>query len=57
MVALYCMVAPVLKNINASLILIVCDVIFCKLTKHITAQLRSGEFGGQKSFGYLEKPL
>jgi hypothetical protein len=29
------MVAPVHKNTNAPLILIVCDVIFCMLAKHI----------------------
>ncbi len=29
------MVTPIHKNTNAMLILIVCDVIFCMLTKHI----------------------
>jgi hypothetical protein len=46
------MVAPVHKNTNAPLILLIliaCDVIF--------SMLRSGQFGGQKNLGPLEKPL
>ncbi len=32
------MIAPVHKNTNAPLILIVCDVIFCMLAKHIIGE-------------------
>ncbi len=50
------MVAPVHKNTNAALILIVCDVIFCKLTKHITAlRCAQDNSGVKKSVGHLDK--
>jgi hypothetical protein len=71
------MIAPVHENTNAPQVLLkVCDVIFCKLAKHIIGDLsrffegvsifvypkncpspRSGQFGGHKSLGPLEKPL
>jgi hypothetical protein len=63
--------APVHKNTNVPLILIVCDAIFCMLAKHIIGDfsgfldgastffpaLRSMRLRGQKSLGLFEKHL
>ncbi len=53
--------AHVHKNINAPLILIVCEVIFCMLAKHNIGYLSSFvsryDNLGVKSLGRLEKPL
>ncbi len=43
------MIAPIHKNTNVSLILVVCDVMFCILAKHIISNL-SGFFEGAKIF-------